>query len=248
VIHRAHDYVHLTRRWRAVAKRAGVKLRSFATASDYELLLFKTKAPGPGLYISACIHGDEPGASEGLIAWAEKHADRLATLPLTLFPCLNPWGLVQNVRTNEAGIDINRAFDRDDVPVISALRDRIAGEKFAMALMLHEDFDGQGIYLYEGFRTTTPGWGNALLKAASKVIGVDPREKIDISRAKLGVVRRRFDARHQARLGGLPEAIYLHREHAERSITFETPSEFALEDRLAAHVAVIEECAKRVFG
>lgn len=247
MIHRAHDYVHLTRRWRAVAKRAGLKLRAVATAADFEVLMLKTPAPGLGLYISSCIHGDEPGASEGLIAWAEKHASTLATLPLTIFPCLNPWGLLQNVRLNEKGIDINRAFDRDDVPVISALRERIAEEKFALALMLHEDFDGQGIYLYEGFRANSPGWGGALLKAASPIIGVDPRTRIDISRAKLGVVRRRFDARHQARLGGLPEAVFLHREHAQRSITFETPSEFALERRIAAHVAVIEACVKRVL-
>ena len=247
MIHRAHDYVHLTRRWRAVAKVAGVKLRAVATAADFEVLMFQTKVPGRGLYISACIHGDEPGASEGLITWAEKHAATLGTLPLTIFPCLNPWGLMQNVRTNENGIDINRSFDRDDVPVITAVRERIAGQKFAMALMLHEDFDGQGIYLYEGFRKNTPSWGGALLKAVRPIIDIDPRERIDISRAKLGVVRRRFDARHQARLGGLPEAIYLHREHAEHSITFETPSEFALEDRIAAQVAMIEACAKRAL-
>lgn len=245
--HRAHDYAHLISRWRAVAKRAGLKLEPFAEAGKFEVFALRTAVDAPGLYISAGIHGDEPGSTEGLIAWAEKHTARLARLPFEIYPCLNPWGLVQNMRTNEQGIDLNRAFDRDDVPVTRALRERIAGLKFALALMLHEDFDGQGIYLYEGLHAES-GWGEALLEAASAVIDIDPRTRIDISRPKRGVVRRRFDARHRAQLGGIPEAIYLHREHAHRSITFETPSEFALDRRIAAQVAMIEACVARVRG
>jgi protein MpaA len=244
VIHRAHDYAHLIRRWRTVAKRVGLRLEAVAEAGPFQVFALKTLGSGRGLYISAGIHGDEPASTEGLIAWAEKHTPALARLPLTIFPCLNPWGLTQNMRTNEAGLDLNRAFDRDDVPVTRAVREKIAGQKFAMALMLHEDFDGQGIYLYEGFREDS-GWGSALLAHVSPIIGIDPRTRIDISRPKAGVVRRRFDARHHARLGGTPEAIYLHREHACHSITFETPSEFALDRRVAAHVAMIEACVER---
>ncbi len=247
MIHRAHDYAHVIRRWRVVARRAGLKLEPFAEAGDFEVFTLKTPASELGLYISAGIHGDEAGATEGLIAWAEKHAQRLARLPLTIFPCLNPWGLTQNMRVNEAGLDLNRAFDRDDVPVARALRERITGEKFALALLLHEDFDGQGIYLYEGFRAAS-GWGESLLDAVSPIIGIDPRTRIDLSRPKRGVVRRRFDARHRAQLGGIPEAIFLHREHADRSITFETPSELALDRRVAAQVAMIEVCLARVRG
>lgn len=247
MIHRAHDYADLVRRWRAVAKRTGAKLEAFAEAGPFKVFCLRTRATGPGLYISAGIHGDEPASTEGLIAWAERHAARLAQLPLTIFPCLNPWGLTQNMRTNEAGIDLNRAFDREDVPVTRAVRARIADEEFALALMLHEDFDAQGIYLYEGFREEA-GWGAALLGHVSPIIPVDPRTRIDISRPKGGVVRRRFDARHRARLGGLPEAIFLHEAHAHRSITFETPSEFALDRRVAAQVAVIESCVDRALG
>lgn len=245
--HRAHDYAHLVRRWRAVAKLAGTRLDAFAEAGPFKVFSLRTRVSEPGLYISAGIHGDEPASTEGLIAWAEKHADSLAALPLTIFPCLNPWGLTQNMRTNEAGIDLNRAFDREDVPVTRAVRERIAGEEFALALMLHEDFDGQGIYLYEGFREEA-GWGAGLLDHASSIIAIDPRTRIDISRPRGGVVRRRFDARHRARLGGVPEAIYLHEKHARRSITFETPSEFALEQRTAAQVALIEACVQRALG
>jgi hypothetical protein len=47
---------------------------------------------------------------------------------------------------------------------------------------------------------------------------------------------------------GYPEAIWLHLHHAARSLTIETPSEFALEKRVAAQVAVIGECVRRACG
>ena len=45
---------------------------------------------------------------------------------------------------------------------------------------------------------------------------------------------------------GYPEAIWLHEFHARRSLTVESPSEFALEQRVRAHCAVIDECVRRV--
>lgn len=245
MIHRAHDYLHLVRRWRAVAKQAGLKLEAFASAGDFEVFVLRTPCTGKGIYISAGIHGDEAGATEGLIAWAEKHVAELRRLSFTIFPCLNPWGLSLNLRTNEAGIDLNRCFARDDVPVISALRHQIANERFMLSVNLHEDYDGLGVYVYEGLRNE-PSWGRPLLAAARRFIPVDPRTRIDISRATKGLIRRRFNRLRHEKLGGLPEAVFLHDEYARRSITFETPSEFALEKRVAAQVALIEACVKRL--
>ena len=59
-----------------------------------------------------------------------------------------------------------------------------------------------------------------------------------------GIHRRRLDKKRFARIG-FPEAIWLHLEHSERTFTVETPSEFALERRVAAHIAVIEEVVRR---
>lgn len=47
---------------------------------------------------------------------------------------------------------------------------------------------------------------------------------------------------------GYPEAIWLHLEHAKRSMTIETPSEFALERCVTAHVAVPDEVVRRIGG
>src|SRR5688572_7031133 len=162
-MHRAHDYRHLTARWRLVARRGGLRLTAFAQADGFPLYTVRSPAlqQTGGFYISAGIHGDEVGSTEGLITWAEKHVASLANWPLRIFPCLNPWGLTLNVRMNESGLDLNRSFHRDDVPVIQGLKQVLAQERFRFALMLHEDYDAQGFYLYE-IKRIEPFWGESV--------------------------------------------------------------------------------------
>jgi len=246
--HRVHHYAQLVQRWRAVARGAGVKMRRFAFAREDPIFFVKTPALAAtgGIYISAGIHGDEPASSEALIAWAEKHASRLARWPLLIFPCLNPWGLRNNIRLDATGVDLNRAFHLTDHPVIDALKKVVAPHQFELALMLHEDYDGQGFYLYE-FERDAPFWGEELLAVAARHIAIDPRRRIDGRNARAGLIRRRFDRARFERLG-FPEAIWLHEHHARRALTIESPSEFALEQRVNAHVAVLDECVRRLFG
>ena len=74
------------RRWRAVARAAGLPLRKLASREQHDLHFLRTKAlaASGGIYISAGIHGDEPAATEALITWAEKNVRRLAKLPLLI--------------------------------------------------------------------------------------------------------------------------------------------------------------------
>lgn len=62
---------------------------------------------------------------------------------------------------------------------------------------------------------------------------------------KIGLIRRRI-LRKKFEAMGWPEAIWLHFFHSENTFTFETPSEAALELRVRAHMAVLDECARRI--
>src|SRR5258708_7236281 len=140
----------------------------------------------------------------GLPAGAARAPARLRDLPLFLLPCLNPWGLTHNVRLDAAGIDLNRSFHREDLPEIVALRELAHGYQFDLSLMLHEDYDGQGIYLYEVQREL-PYWGEALLEAARPILPIEPRARIDGRKASGGLIRRRLDHHLFGRIG-YPEA------------------------------------------
>ena len=140
------------------------------------------------------------------------------------------------------GADLNRLFHLDDHPVINAIKRVVAQRQFALALMLHEDYDAEGYYVYE-VKRELPFWGEGLLKTVARFIPIDSRAKIDGRSANVGLIRRRFQKSLFLKMG-YPEAIWLHEFHASRSLTVESPSEFALEQRVRAHGAVIEECVR----
>jgi len=238
---RSHDYAHLIARWRGIVRRSDLAIRPFAIESGFQVFVIQSKSLDRrgGIYISAGIHGDEPGATEGLLAWAETCVDQLGELPLLIFPCLNPWGLVNNNRMDALGNDLNRMFQHDNSGAIHELKQLIKPYHFDSALMLHEDYDGQGVYLYELLRSK-PFWGETLLESASRHIPLDPRSRIDGRKAVDGVVRRKIDPRRFRKIG-LPEAIYLHTHHATRTFTVETPSEFDLSLRTQAHAAMLQK-------
>ncbi len=242
----SHLYPHLMGRWKDLARRAGLKLRPLAHADGWRLSYLETASASveEPLYISAGVHGDEPGGTEGLLAWAESEVKNLAKWPLLLFPCLNPWGLRNNVRTDASGVDLNRSFHLE-LPVVAAVKKVVGDRPVRLSVHLHEDYDGEGMYIYELSRREQ--WAEHLLAAARPWVPTDPRKKIDISRAQNGVVRRRITRKRFEKLG-YPEPIWLYFGHTDHSFTIETPSEVALERRVAAHVAALQEITRRVFG
>ena len=248
MLHRSHDYRYLIARWRSVARTAGLRLRTLASDDGFDLFYIETPplAGRAGLYLSAGIHGDEPAAPEALVRWAEKNSARLARMPLLIFPCINPWGLRNNTRTDSRGRDLNRMFHDDRHPVVAAVRRVTRPHRFQIAIPMHEDYDAQGVYIYEVQRGRH-GFGEALLDRAKKILPADPRRKIDTSTAKGGLIRRRISPKKFVTIG-YPEAIWLHLFHSENTFTFETPSEAALELRVRAHMAVLDECACRIRG
>lgn len=235
---RAHEYPHLIRRWRQVARTTGLVLTPYAASGGWDLYFLEPRRPRPNvpaLYLSAGIHGDEAGATEGLLEWATKNPAVMKEWNLLVFPCLNPWGLVNNSRLDAEGRDLNRGFHNRAIPQIDAQLQVLADRRFDVALTLHEDYDALGLYIYE-VPSRPNHWAEFLLQAAARHVPTDTRKKIEGLAARGGVVRR---AIKPELMPHWPEAFVLHFHHAARTFTVETPSEFFLDDRVAAHVAVL---------
>ncbi len=234
---RAHDDKWLIKRWRILTRRAGWKMEKIAGSGDFPIHAIESPGgTGPRLYLSSGIHGDEPAAPEALLTWCERRADALKHCKLLIFPCLNPWGLRHNVRSDAQGLDLNRCYHRRDVPVVQAQKNFIGQREFDAAVMLHEDFDARGIYLYE-IPGPRPHWGEDLLAAAARHIPHEPRAKVEGRRCVGGVIRVRVTPETMPEH---PEAFYLRFGRSPRSLTIETPSEFSMTARVAAHGAVLD--------
>jgi murein peptide amidase A len=243
---RPHDIRLLTARWREVARRAHVRLRRLVRVGKFDVFYLKTPAlrKRNGIYVSAGVHGDEPAATEALISWAEADPSRFAGTPMLVFPCVNPWGIRNNQRFDAEGLDLNRAFQLEEHPVIRAMHRATAPYRFRASLHLHEDYDAEGVYLYE-VRRGSENWGETLLESATQIIPPDPRPRIDGRKAKDGLVRRRISRRTFEKIGQ-PEAIWMFFNHTDRAFTVETPSEFAFERRVAAQREIISAVVRRL--
>jgi hypothetical protein len=243
--HRVHDSRFLSKRWQSLGRKSRLNRLVYSIAEEFELVCFKSPAlkSSGGIYLSAGIHGDEPASTEGLYQWAELHSSILREIPIMIFPCLNPWGLQHNRRTDSENRDLNRCFHLDDIPRIQAQKELIRDYKFRLAMCLHEDYDAQGVYLYE-VRNKFTTFGNELLAAAGYYLPIDARRTIEGRRAEQGWIARKINL---IKFPVIAEAIYLARNHSERTITAETPSEYDLGPRIQAQIAMIQRAIELSF-
>jgi len=236
VQHRAHDYESLVKQWAAFARKERFPWKIFATVGDHAVYFFASGSPGDKrevIYLSAGLHGDEPAPPWALLEWAQENVKRLHERPFLIFPCLNPHGLINNTRMDARGVDLNRSFNHPDDPLIAAWVKVMKGRRLALGVCLHEDYDAQGCYVYE--LTPRHSRAHAMLEEVASVLPIDMRKKIEGRTAKDGVITRRVPPD----LPGHPEAIVLHSMGAPFSLTFETPSEFSLIDRISAQKCFI---------
>lgn len=245
-----HDPVALARRWKTLARQTSLDLQVITHHDGYPVLALSsppwTDNRTGAIYLSAGIHGDEPAGTEALLAWAQTEGRALRRLPLLILPCLNPWGLQHNSRLDRAGQDLNRQWQTASHPLVRAVKSLLIGRCFSLALTLHEDYDARGFYLYEPTRFRPPAvWGERILRQVAPLLPLDPRRRID-GRAPTspGLIRRYL--RSPQRLAPEPEALFLHYHVAQRTFTFETPSEFALDQRIAAQIAAIRTALQLV--
>ncbi|MDF1738718.1 MAG: M14 family metallocarboxypeptidase [Verrucomicrobiales bacterium] len=251
--HSGHDFEELISRWRTLAHELELKETVISVEGGYEVFAFENQLAVPrcqagGLYVSAGVHGDECAPPWALLQWVESEPAILTEKPVVIFPCLNPYGFVGNTRHDHAGMDLNRNFQDENVPLIGKWQEFLEDREFDLAINLHEDYDALGIYLYEVVRTGSRG--DTLLRACSELIQTETAATVDGSEFKDGLLSHSTNDADLQRIidedleGGCPEALWLAMHHATDSFTFETPSELALPVRIAAHRRFLEEVTR----
>jgi protein MpaA len=190
----------------------------------------------PRIYVSAGIHGDEPAGPTAALRLLQENKWP-ENVDLWFCPCLNPLGFAANTRENSRGIDLNREY-RD--PLAEEIKAHIAWlerqPKFDLCLLLHEDWESYGFYLYEQNPDRRPSLAEPIIEAVSKVCPIDPNELIEGRPAANGIIRPSFDPTTRPQW---PEAFYLITNKTRLSYTLEAPSDYPLSTRVDALVAAV---------
>jgi hypothetical protein len=183
------------------------------------------------VYISTGIHGDEPA---GPLAALELLKEDLwpQDVNVWLVGCLNPKGFALNRRENESGIDLNRDYRAFQTEAIRAHK-RWLDERprFDVSLLLHEDWESNGFYLYELNPNLKPSLAEAIVREVKEVCPIDMSPEIEGRPAKDGIICANPDLWKRP---DWPEAFYLVHHKTPISYTFEAPSDFPLRTRVQA--------------
>jgi murein peptide amidase A len=197
----------------------------------------------PKIYLSAGIHGDEISGPLALLGML-RQPQFFAQFDATIFPILNPDGLAKNVRENAAGIDLNRDYRNPKSAEIASHIEALQTQgHFDAAMMLHEDFEGIGAYLFELNDELSPTLGREIIAAMGRHVPIDTRPEIDEFPARGGVLSRKDIVAIRGPIEERPEwpeAIYLSINHTRVSYTTETPKPFPIEQRVQAQIAAVQ--------
>jgi len=234
----------------AAAHRHGWTQEFFYHSDEFKLFALHRPAPSSirhpqssSVYISAGIHGDEPASPLAALRllqenkWPEH-------LNLWLCPCLNPVGFRLNRRANAKGLDLNREYLKptaeETIAHIAWLEKQ---PRFDLCLMLHEDWESQGFYLYEQNPDKHPSLAEPMVEAVAKVCPVDPSPIIEGRPAQGGIIRPNLDPKSRP---DWPEAFYLITHKTRMSYTLEAPSDFIVSTRVDALVAAVNAAVEKL--
>lgn len=220
------------------AQARGLVGRTLAECAGGPLMTWEHAGSGPRVYISAGMHGDEPAGPLALLRLLEE--DFFGSgIHWLLGPALNPDGLSAGTRGNGAGIDLNRDYLTRQTPEVRAhagwLETMPPPDLF---ISLHEDWETCGFYLYEiNLGPDIPQRAQAILDAVRPWFPPQPGPDIDGHQPRTdGWIYHEAEADEPT---GWPEAIFLANHGCPLSFTFETPSQAALDHRVAAHVSAV---------
>lgn len=188
------------------------------------------------IYVSAGIHGDEPASPLAALKLLQENRWP-ENLELWMCPCLNPIGFKMNSRANAKGIDLNRGYLN---PVADEVLAHIAWlerqPQFDLCLLLHEDWESNGFYLYEQNPDGKISFAEKMIQAVERVCPIDRSELIEGRPASGGIVRPLVKPQDRP---DWPEAFYMITHKTRQSYTLEAPSDFPLQMRVNALVAAV---------
>ena len=165
-----------------------------------------------------------------------------------MFPILNPNGLARGVRVNLDEIDLNRDYRNPrSLETKSHIETLLGLGRFDASVLLHEDYEGIGAYLYELNDTLDPELGAKIMAAMGLHVPIDLRPEIEEGTAHGGIISRRDLIATLGRLEDRPEwaeAAYLTVYHTGACYTIETPKPFPIEARVQAQIAAVETVTK----
>lgn len=243
------DVAEYLREFHEAARVRGWTFEKFATIESFDLYGYRRGPENASrkIYISTGIHGDEPAGAVALRRLVEEDRWPADTL-FILCPCINPTGLARVTRENKDGIDLNRDYKSPSTAEVRAHAAWVRTlPEFNLALLVHEDWEADGYYVYEVNPQNSPRVAPRIIEAVREMCPIQGTSKIDGMWDCIdGLIHPHLKPEERPQWA---EAVFMLVNKAQQTLTLEAPSDFPLEFRVEAHVravrAAIAESTRR---
>jgi murein peptide amidase A len=235
----AIDIDAVQRQTHELALATGWEAETFLELPAITLRGYRRLTPGATrtLYVGTGVHGDEPSGPLAVVELLRQNAWPAANL--WLVPCVNPTGFRGNTRENAQGIDLNRDYRHSKTSEIAAhVRWLQAQPQFDLCLLLHEDWEANGFYVYELNPDRRPSLAEPIVEGVRGLCPIETAELVDNWECKAGIIRPAVKPEERPQWA---EAIYLLATKTRETYTLETPSDFPLPFRVRTHLTAMEE-------
>jgi protein MpaA len=205
----------------------------------FELKAYKRPASNPlgRVYISAGIHGDEPAGPLALARLFRRNAWP-SVIDLSIVPCINPTGFQKGTRENYQQADLNRDYRQATSREVNAhIRWIEKQSNFDIAFALHEDWEANGFYVYELNPYNRPSFAQPMIDAVRSICPIETASLVDNWDCAGGVIRPAVKPEDRPQWA---ESIYLLKTKSRLNYTLESPSDFAMDIRVAALCTALE--------
>ena len=190
------------------------------------------------ILVTGGIHGDEPAGPASVLRFLERdNTHLLQRFKFMILPCINPYGYVHNTRKNKRDLDLNRLFEETGIAEVDIVKETIEGQRFHFCIDFHEDWEAEGVYLYEAQRNER--WiGPEITRQIEKIGRIDG----EAGESDLPIADGVFQVDPAWGDAGL--APYLFHFSADHVMICETPTSWHLDQRTAAHLAALDAALK----
>jgi protein MpaA len=222
---------------------ASFQLEQTGQTGSYPLyqVTIESAAATDWVLITAGVHGDEPAGPEAILHFLGRDNRALfQRFNFFILPCINPHGYERNTRENSNGSDLNRSFEADIKAEVGFVKAMLKDRRFCCTIDFHEDWEATGFYLYEARRNALL-MGEELLREVEKIGPIDTDTGGDEGDVALAP-------------GHYPVALawgtsglvpYLYHFHTDHALNTETPTQWPLEQRVAAHLKLLDGVLER---
>jgi protein MpaA len=227
-----------------LALAAGWEAEAFLELPEMTLCGYRRLLSGAtgNLYVGTGVHGDEPSGPLAVMELLRENAWPAANL--WLVSCVNPTGFRLNTRENKDDIDLNRDYrDLKTAEISAHARWLEMQPRFDLCLLLHEDWEANGFYVYELNPDGRPSLSEPIIQVVRSLCPIETAELVDNWRCEAGIIRPNVRPEDRPQWA---EAIYLLATKTRLTYTLETPSDFPLPFRVRTHLAAVHE-AFRLF-